>query len=435
MSTSTKSRLPALLALAFLAWPRPASALVGDTMGLFGLDGSVRMIMSGMRNPEVSYPEDLAAFVVPSLPRNAYGVSQTLIRLAAGGWPTDWLSYEAHLVQSVHFSTLAEVLGSAPTATRYRLVNARWTWAEDEGLRAAMWPDRLNVSVALPFADLAVGRQAISFGKAQFWNPLDVFLAFDPFEFDRDYKPGVDALRLEIPIDDFSGVTAVGVLADPSEDDTWLRSAALLRVWGMLWDWDFALQGGAVHGGYQAGGAAIGEMGPLELRAEAAYFHPGEREGPNSATLPDYPAAFTGVLGLGRRFENTLYLSAEYLYNGAGRADDATAWALVEEGHAQHVSEHVAGLFASYELTPILTTSLGAVTALDDPSILVQPGLIYYAAGEVEIVAGAMLAFGERPSVDAGSANSLWEMRASDLRKSELGSYPHVFYVEAKAYF
>jgi len=404
-------------------------------MGLFGLDGSVRMIMSGFRNPEISYPEELAPFVVPSLPKEQYGVSQTLLRLTAGGWPTDWLSYEAHLVQSVSFSTAPELLDAPAAVTRYKLVDARWTWAEDDGLHAAMWPDRLTVSVALPFADVAVGRQAITFGKAQFWNPLDVFLAFDPFAFDRDYKPGVDALRLEIPIDDFSGVTAVGALADPSEDETWLRSAALLRLWGMLWDWDFALQGGAVHGGYHAGAGAVGELGPLELRAEAAYFHPGSDESLEAARLPDYPAAFTGVIGLGRRFENTLYLSAEYLYNGAGRAGDAAAWALLEDGHAQHVSEHLAGLFASYELTPILTTSVGAVAAFDDPSALIQPGLIYYAAGEVEIVAGAMLAVGEGPAVPTSTANELWELETSDLRRSELGSYPRVFYLEMKAYF
>ena len=446
------------LLVAALGVSRPAWAIVGDTMGLFGVDGSIRMINAGLVNPPVKVPKDLEPLVDPLLPDDGDGMSQLLFRLTVGGWPTDWLSYEAHLVQAVSISTAeaggTSVLETASSETLYRAVDARWDWAEEPGMNASLGADRLNLSFALPFADVIIGRQAISFGKAYFWNPLDVFLAFDPFQFDRDYKPGVDALRLEVPIGDFAGLTVVGALSNVSEDEVWGQSAALIRLWGMLWDTDFAIQGGSVADGYHVGGAAIGELGPLEVRGEAAYFHPREQDDssaaagglggtPTSATASalgiDRPAAVTAVAGLGRRFENSLYVSAEYLYNGIGREDAASRWALVTEGHAQHVTEHVAGVMASYELSPLITVSMASVVAIDpdSPSVLIQPGLVYSAADEVEILAGAMLAFGERPGFSSGSGGlgGLASLSTSSLLPSEFGAYPHVFYLEMKAYF
>lgn len=88
MSTSTRSRLRCLLALALLAWPRAAPAIVGDTMGLFGVEGSVRMIAAGLINPTIGVPADLRPLVDPLLPDAGDGVSQVLLRLTAGGWPT-----------------------------------------------------------------------------------------------------------------------------------------------------------------------------------------------------------------------------------------------------------------------------------------------------------------------------------------------------------
>ena len=70
------------------------------------------------------------------------------------------------------------------------------TGAPDNSFLTAEWAELYeSKEAAFRFAGLTIGRQAVSFGKAHFWNPLDVFLAFDPFQFDRDYKPGVDAQR------------------------------------------------------------------------------------------------------------------------------------------------------------------------------------------------------------------------------------------------
>ena len=71
-----------------------------------------------------------------------------------------------------------------------------------------------------------------------------------------------------------------------------------------------------------------------------------------------------------------------------------------------------------------------------------QPGFIYSAADEVDILTGALISFGERTRVDGavyvpedlGNLSNI-EVEIYNEPRSEFGSYPHFFYVEMKAYF
>jgi len=432
MGTRSWSSAPGGIALALLLAPAPAAGLAGDSDEAFGLDGSLRGITAATKNYELGDPEAICDNVLfaPLCPDEADGSSQLLLRLTAGGYPTDWLRYEAHAVQSLTLVTAQSegfgVLGAGTRGGRYRAWDAAWDWADEADVRARLWLDRGNARLVLPWADVTLGRQAVTFGKAHFWNPLDVFLAFDPFQFDRDYKPGVDALRVDVPLGDFSGLTLLGVLGEVAgePEDVWDRSAALVRLFGNVREWDVSLQGGKLHGGWQVGAGATGEAGPVELRLEGAYQRPDARG--EAVRAEDLPEAVSAVLGVGRRFDSSLFLSAEYLYNG-GAADlsRTRAFELLAAGALLHTSKHVAGGVASYDLHALLRGSLATVVSLSDGSLLVQPGLVWSAADEVEVLAGAMLAFGDRPELG----------RAGLALNSEFGTWPHVFYVETKAYF
>ena len=54
-----------------------------------------------------------------------------------------------------------------------------------------------------------MGRQPITWGVNYFWPVLDLFGPFSPAAVDRDYKPGVDAVRLNLPVGDFSEIEMV----------------------------------------------------------------------------------------------------------------------------------------------------------------------------------------------------------------------------------
>ena len=431
-----------LVALLVLCLGGNARAMWGDSDESFGLDGSLRTVTAA------TYNYENPAIFGENNPGD--GMSQTMLRLTIGGRPTDWLTYEIHGVQSLSFSSMQDsavqgttIFGVQGVDTRYQALDATWSWADENDVQARLYLDRCNMKIALPFADVTIGRQAVTFGKAYFWNPLDVFLAFDPRQFDRDYKAGVDALRIDIPLGDFSGVNLVGVLGrklevglsgvayedDKVVDASWYGSALVARVYTYHFEWDWAVQGGKVYGGYQVGGAASGEIGGIAIRLEAAYLFADDSDLlPYMLDEKEMENHFTAVVGLGHRFENTLQIEMEYLFNGSGDPDDLEAALMrMMSGGSYHLGEHMLGVVATYEILPILNGSLAWIFSISDQSSLIQPGLSLSISDEADFVFGAMIGLGARP-VPSGIAGR-------PQLESEFGTYPNIYYMEFKFYF
>ena len=363
------------------------------------------------------------------------------LRLIASGRPHPRLRWEAHAVQNLALTTFANtaagsanLLGAAGAEVPYRLAGARRDWGDGGDVRASAHLDRAHLRIAFERADVTVGRQAVTFGKAWFWNPLDVFLPFGSTQFDRDYKPGVDAVRADLPLGDFSGATLVGVpgraqsgAAPAGGGDAWYRSALVARAFGNARGWDAAAQVGKIHGGYQLGGAAAGELGGLELRGEAAWFGAQDETGAGGSSGSEVDSHLSAVAGAGRGFAaGGLQLQAEYFYNGAARGDLKDRFALVAEGRLRHAGRHLLGALASGRIHPLVSGSLAGLWGIGDGSWLAQPGLAWSAADEIEVVAGAVIARGRRPLGDTDE----------DLRfRSEFGTSPDFYYLETKLYF
>ncbi|MDT8273060.1 MAG: hypothetical protein RRA35_07680, partial [Desulfomonilia bacterium] len=171
------------------------------------LSGSFRSVNAGTRNYEapVLFGEN-----------NTYdGFSQSILRVTMDGIVEETVRYEIHVVSEIYAATSPSFLlpGSTQSrsgTTRYRITKTAWYLAEDSDFSVTMNADRMNVQVSFPSVDMTLGRQAINFSQAYFWNPLDVFLPFAPESFDRDYKPGVDALRADIFLGSFSSLSLVG---------------------------------------------------------------------------------------------------------------------------------------------------------------------------------------------------------------------------------
>jgi hypothetical protein len=424
----------------------PAGALVGDSDGPIGVDGSLRTIGAAIDN------YDFPLFFGDD---EWDGLSQTLLRLTVVGRPAPMITYELHGVQSVDYSSAEGSLGPAaagglgqsffslaPADVRYRALDMRLDWRQRDDHAAAFEVDRANVRLALPFADVTLGRQAISLGKTFFWNPLDVFLPFDPAQFDQEYKPGVDAVRIDVPLGAFSGVSVIGAAgrtldvagvfeSDDSVDATWFGSSVLGRMFTSVRGWDLALQGGKVYGGYHVGGGGVGELGPIEVRLEAlAHF---EDDSPplipllRSDDVLLVEDEVSAVVGVGHRFESSLTFEAEYFHNGAGDTGDRLAGLLrFSSGGTLGISRHLFGGLVSYEILPILLGQLIGIVSAADTSSQILPRLTWSAADEIEVLAGAIVNLGERPEV---GLPFLLDVR------SEFGTFPNVYYAEVKWYF
>jgi hypothetical protein len=302
-----------------------------------------------------------------------------------------------------------------------------------------MWLDRFNLKAALAKIDITAGRQPITFGKAYFWNPLDIFLPFDPRQFDRDYKAGVDALRMDIPLGSFTCINLIGVAGRELDsfgnyvdhgtlNASWYGSTLLARTFTTLHGWDLAAQGGKIYGGYQLGGGLVGEIGPIETRAEAAYFW-----AQNSESLP-LPLEgdlvednFTAVLGFGHRFENTFTVEIEHFYNGAGDSNDLDASFLrFASGNVLQMSRNLTGFLISYEFEPIITGQFTALYAWDDPSAQIQPIITWSPSDNTEVIVGSSINFGNRPTRDSSGQVKL---------RSEFGTFPDFYFMQFKLYF
>lgn len=432
-----------LLLFCLLAWNglsgREAFALLGDTEQAFGLNGSLRTLFFHL-DQDGTWPYS-GKNVTDAL-------SQTILRVTAGGKPTEHLSYEIHWLQDLTLSTekltggspLGFGGGSTGNVFRYRSLDAAWNVLDNERSLSTASFDRLNAKAALGWGDVTVGRQAITFGKTYFWNPADVFFPFGATQFDRDYKPGVDAVRVDVPFGRFSGMNLIGSAGpriglgttagggnDP-QDSTWYGSALLTRFYANASGWDFSLQQGKIYGGWHVSAGAVGDIGPVQVRGEAFQFL-AMKSDPLPAPLigPAVKDGFLGVFGLGHRFENSLSLDFEYFYNGVGDPDNLNAaLARVRLGSALQMSRNLVGLSARYEFTPIVVGQLGYISSLSDGSTQLQPSVTFSLTNEMDLLAGTIINFGPPPKTVS---------RNTQLVQSEFGTVPDIVYLEWKWYF
>jgi hypothetical protein len=412
-----------------------ARARMGESEETVALGGSFRSIGGLTQNFE-----NLALF---EKKKDAY--LQSLLRLTGEGHSTDRISCEVHLVSAFTYTSGGDReggfgFGPDRVKTRYRAVDLSGDFMDHQENRSGtLWLDRLNCKVALPKADVTIGRQAITFGKAYFWNPLDLFLPFDPAQFDRDYKPGVDGLRIDIPLGLFSGLTVVSVLGrklnlrNQYEDNrtagaSWFGSSVLVRGFTHYEGWDVSLQAGKVYGGWHVGGGLVGEIDSIQLRLEAARFWADEGPvfpGPDQVPLLD--DNLTAVIGMGRHWPSSLDIQVECLFNGGGESDAITlGMQRAERGAVLHAGRVLAGVTVSYEVTPLVLGQLAVLQSQTDGSTQVQPTLRWSTSDNTELLLGASLNRGDRPTIGPQGTIEF---------KSEFGSYPHYFFAEFKGYF
>lgn len=385
------------------------------------------------------------------------GTSLTQLRLGLKASTAEWNAFEVQAVQIFAFSTLptpSSLLAGLPPP-RYRLVNLTRDWATTSQASFVAFVDRLNLRLSIWKFDITIGRQVVNFSKAYFWSPLDVFLPFTPSTIDREYRPGIDALRVDLTLGELTGLNVIVALGTQTPLDpvtlaptmsrafvgpSWNASAALLRGYTTLGDWDLSLQGGSVYGGYHVGASVAGELLTLGIRAEVAFEV--ARTLPLVTTLGPDGTSLTyntttdhvsAVISVDRRFDNGLYINAEYFYNGAvNRAPFPVANLRVQIGETPSMGLHMVGLLLTYELLPTLKLRLAAISSafsLDRRSLsaIIVPGFEWSAAENVDLQAGAIVAIGAGPSYAPGSSQV-------ELR-SEFGSYTNAIYALFRYYF
>lgn len=185
---------------------------------------------------------------------------------------------------------------------------------------------------------ITAGRQRIKWGSGRFWNPTDFMNqqtldALNATVFDE--RTGVTLLKVHVPIESIgANLYAVGNFDGA---DTFEQIGGALRTEWVLGPSELALTAAAREGeALRLGADYSAAVGPFDLHAEAALRHGDDgayyKGGWDIATFdfPEevdrseewIPEVVTGAeVGVRVNDEDTVYVGAEYFYNGAGYDD------------------------------------------------------------------------------------------------------------------
>jgi hypothetical protein len=248
--------------------------------------------------------------------------------------------------------------------------------------------DRASVAWETGRTSVTVGRQAISWATTLFLTPADPFAPFDPSDPFREYRAGVDAVRVRFFPGPFAEVEGV-VRAAEGPDGT--RTSVLARAQTSLDAWAVGAWGGALHGEAAAALFASGAAGATALRGEASL-----RRG------EDGGAVARAAVGVDRRVTaagRDLFLVGEVQFDGFGAGSPSRLMHVGTSrpyltGEMQTLGRWTAAAQASWQAHPLVSLDAMVLRSLTDGSALLAPGLSWSATAGASLRLGAYLGFG-----------------------------------------
>jgi hypothetical protein len=235
---------------------------------------------------------------------------------------------------------------------------------------------RASVTLSQGQTDVRIGRQRIAWGTGRFWSPLDILNPFSAVQLEREERIGVDAVLVERKFGALSRLSAVYAPRHVASE-----SSAALRWHGNRSGIDYSVVVGRFLRDRLLGADIATQLGNAGLRAEMT-----------AARREDGSRYRRALLGLDYAFRNTLTLSGELYYNGAGASDrGAYDFTSLFAGTIQNVGRRYLGAFAGYELTPLLKWNNYLVVNLADRSRYFSPSLTYSFRTNLDLSFGVQL--------------------------------------------
>lgn len=333
----------------------------------------------------------------------------------------DGISAEMHLVQSVLGDELRT--GGSRFAA---LIDAERSdglhWRYGNG-KADLVIDRLNIQFDSNDLRLKLGRQAINLATTFYFTPNDFFAPFAAQTFFRNYKPGVDAARLDWQWSEYSQLSLITVLdyqtdlgqaSGWSTSPDWSQTAYLARASTLTDHFEFGLVTANVSGDDIVGFDFQGEIFDwFGLRGEGHLRFADELHVGRDAQFS---------IAIDKRWQNTLTMRVEHFYQrlGAAESDDYQINPIAGNGPF-YLGRHYTAVGASYELSPLWFGDAVWIFSHQDASTLLALYSTYSLSDESELAAGINLPMGKQPALGQ--------------LKTEFGSFPHSVTLEYRVYF
>lgn len=293
----------------------------------------------------------------------------------------------------IHLSDIAFNDNHSSNLFRYTELSANWLNEKDtnNATRFGYEIDRAVYKQRYDKMTLSFGRQPIDFGSGRFWQPLNVFGSFAPTDLDTDYKPGIDAARLDWFTSDLSSLTAVYAFSPKNNSSIKKTTNTAIHFRSQAGEQsEYALLAASVIDKNIIGASFESSWGGMGWRIEGAHYNDNKTK----------ETSLFWIAGADYQFSNGALLTAEWYENSRG-ANNITSLSttnfltdsLIKYGLQQQLSQRVFGLSLNKELTPLLN---GAYTILASPlkdsngqyntSVLHQFNVSYSVSNESDIL-------------------------------------------------
>lgn len=326
-----------------------------------------------------------------------------------------------------------------PSSGEYRLVDipasSDLPWGSENTAKLYYNLDRVNATFSMPFADLIVGRQAISFGVGKYISPTDIYAPFAVQTLDRENRRGVDGVRMRIPFLDMNEVDIGWVFGEHADLK---QSSGFVRTHLYFLKTDVTLILNYFKTNLMTGVSMTRSLGGAGIWFEAAYTAAGVFD--DRKTGDD----FVGITsGFDYQFsKRNFYMFLEYHYNSAGELHAEnysknnkieidgfilqTGKTAYNDGAVYLNGQHYITWGASIEITSLISGFTMLVFNANDPSLMFIKRLTMSLADEVAWDIGFNTMIGKRMTTNSAGVPEI---------KSEFGLYPLMFYSNLKWYF
>ncbi|MDZ7771289.1 MAG: hypothetical protein U5K31_00855 [Balneolaceae bacterium] len=267
-----------------------------------------------------------------------------------------------------------------------------WVWHSGEQTLIHSNIDRLHLSWFSGDLEVHAGRQRINWGRTYIWNPNDLFNNYAFLDFDYEERPGVDALSAQYNWSYAAGVEGAWRMGRDLEGS--VLAGMVRESWG---SYDVQFLGGYYRRQIVVGAGWAGYLGQAGMKGEVSWFHPEDE-------LLETAGHLTATVGVDYMLPFGIYLQGEVLYNGGYRRTGEPLARLVRPPTADNLFIARSGWFlnASYQLHPLISSSLGVMGSFDRPLAVIIPQASYSLGENLDLMVLAQLLKGRlfRASLD-----------------------------------
>ncbi len=234
---------------------------------------------------------------------------------------------------------------------------------------------KLYCSLFLPWADVSIGRQIISFGEGAVFSPIDVFSSVNILDLSLRRR-GSDVARVRVPLGELAGLDAIVKVSSRADG-----LAGAFKAYGHAGGFDLAGVGTYlgdsrefVTGVEFRGDLVAGVYGELVEHWRAGGYR-----------------AFVGMLGADYSVSDAWYFTAEYLYNERPQAAAGPEDFSLLQTNVALTHNHYGFAMIRYKINDLMNLSVSAIaditakagvyTAQYSYNILQNAYVIAYAQG------------------------------------------------------